>query len=459
MNFKKAYRMLSLLIILFISVFIIEPSCQSGFVGAYYEVLPELKEFGPAPCEGQEFSIAVWLKNVTTQTVPKGVFGVEIQLQWNKTYIELKSRTLKLGVSGGVLNSPYFTAKDELTTTVVANDTYWISATSLPPAQPWFGEGIVAEFTFRIIKQPKELLGETDVTTKLALIFTDLVDSEAKPVFDHGRKDGDVILHAMPSIVVSEYAVTADSRSFKITIECNATSTADVKYNATEKAVTFKIETFQGYSAFCNVSIPKEFMWVDSLSDWKIKLNETATTFGTPVENQTHTMLYFIVPEGMVNVAILSKYVWPAIITVQEIVKIGNEEFTILFVTNATSVTNVVFNKTKAEITFSTKTHNEKAAFFNVTIPKKLLWVDSIEEWRVMLGDTAAENLEKYENSTHTVLYFECPVGTHQINVIGKYAWSLHAWPSWFMPIVVTVILIVAAIAVIVLFKKFRRKT
>jgi len=76
-----------------------------------------------------------------------------------------------------------------------------------------------------------------------------------------------------------------------------------------------------------------------------------------------------------------------------------------------------------------------------------------------MLGATDAENLEKYENSTHTVLYFECPVGTHQINILGKYAWSPHAWPSWFMPIVVTVILIVAAIAVIILFKKFRKKT
>jgi len=436
------------------SLMVLTPNA-TAFAGAYYEVLPELKEFGPTPCEGQEFSIAVWLKNVTTQTVPKGVYGVEIKLQWNKTYIELVSRTLKIGVTGGVLNPPYFTAKDE----PIGDDTYWIAVSSLPSAQPWFGEGIVAEFTFKIIKQPKELLGETDVTTKLALIFTDLVDSEARMVFNHGKKDGDVILHAMPSIVVGEYTVTVDSRSFTITIECNATTPADVKYNATEKAISFKIGTFQGYSAFCNVSIPKAFMWVDSLSDWKVKLNGTATIFETPVENQTHTMLYFIIPEGMVNVAMLSKYVWPAIITVQEIVKIDNEEFTILFVTNATSVTNVVFNRTKAEIAFSTKTHNQKAAFFNVTIPKKLLWVDSIEEWRVMLGATDAENLEKYENSTHTVLYFECPVGTHQINILGKYAWSPHAWPSWFMPIVVTVILIVAAIAVIILFKKFRKKT
>jgi len=190
---KSKISSLAIICLLIASSLMVLTPNATAFASAYYEVLPELKEFGPAPCEGQEFSIAVWLKNVTTQTVPKGVFGVEIKLQWNETYLELRRVLLKIGVSGGVLNAPYFTAKNES----IGTNTWWISASSLAGAQPWFGEGIVAEFTFRIIKQPKELLGETDVTTKLALIFTDLVDSEAKPV-SHDRKDGTVIIHAQP---------------------------------------------------------------------------------------------------------------------------------------------------------------------------------------------------------------------------------------------------------------------
>jgi len=418
--------------------------------------LPELKEFGPDPCEGQEFTVAVWLKNVTTDSVPKGVYGVEIKLQWNKTYLEFKGRTLKIGVSGGVLNSPYFTAKDELTTTTVANDTYWIASSSLAGADPWFGDGIVAEFTFKIIKQPKQLLGEEDVTVPLTLVFTDLVDGEAKMV-SHNRKNGNITLYELPIVVTGEYTVTVDSRPFKIIVECNATAN-EVAFNKTERILTFKITTYTGCSAFCNVSIPKTFMWVDSLSDWEVKLNATTTIFEV-AENQTHTMLYFTFPEGITRVAISSKYIWPAIITLQEVIQVDGEDFTVLFKTNATNLTNVAFNRTKAEITFSTKTHSQRTAFFNVTISKVLLWVDSLEEWDVKIDSAiGALNLNRLENETHTMLYFECPEGTHQINIKGKYVWSPQGLPSWMMPTIAAVIVILAIIVAVVLIKRARKK-
>ncbi|RLI42382.1 hypothetical protein DRO69_10450, partial [Candidatus Bathyarchaeota archaeon] len=103
---------LAIIFLLLASSAIVFTPTASAFPGAYYEVLPELKEFGPDPCENQEFTVAVWLKNVTTDSVPEGVYGVEIQFQWNSTYLELRRVLLKIGVSGGVLNSPYFTAKN-----------------------------------------------------------------------------------------------------------------------------------------------------------------------------------------------------------------------------------------------------------------------------------------------------------------------------------------------------------
>ncbi|MCS7366977.1 MAG: hypothetical protein NDF52_03765, partial [archaeon YNP-WB-062] len=69
---KSKISSLAIICLLIASSLMVLTPNATAFAGAYYEVLPELKEFGPAPCEGQEFSIAVWLKNVTTQTVPKG---------------------------------------------------------------------------------------------------------------------------------------------------------------------------------------------------------------------------------------------------------------------------------------------------------------------------------------------------------------------------------------------------
>ena len=150
----------------------------------YYSVEPASMEFGPAPCVGQEFTVAVWLHNVTAQSVPAGAYGVEFKLRYDSTYLANVSKTPKVGLAGGVLNSPTFLAKN-IWVQDVSGSYFWLAGASLPPAAAWWGDGKVAEVTFKIIKQPQGILGEPDVNTILDLFFTDLVDYDSKPV-PHG---------------------------------------------------------------------------------------------------------------------------------------------------------------------------------------------------------------------------------------------------------------------------------
>ncbi|RLI22725.1 hypothetical protein DRO54_00320 [Candidatus Bathyarchaeota archaeon] len=114
------------------------------------------------------FQIEVNLYNATTETVPNGLYGVEIKLTWNPDILELIGINFKIGEAGGVLNSPYFAAKNETTTGM-----YWTAVSSLPPAEPWWGDGTIIKATFKVLSR-----GKTGIT----LEFTDIVDAAATPI-------------------------------------------------------------------------------------------------------------------------------------------------------------------------------------------------------------------------------------------------------------------------------------
>jgi len=198
-------------------------------IGPYYSVEPALKEFGPASCVGQEFTVAVWLHNVTHANTPAGAYGVEFKLSYDPVYLLNVSATSKVALPGGVLNSPAFLAKNIWKED--AGHYYWLAGASLDPAAAWWGDGIVAEVTFKIIKQPLGLLGEPDVDTILDLFFSDLVDFDTHVVPHGPNSDGTVRIHATVfaypprpkvEVIPPEYTASALGEHFTIDIYLTA---------------------------------------------------------------------------------------------------------------------------------------------------------------------------------------------------------------------------------------------
>jgi hypothetical protein len=120
----------------------------------------------PTLIPNSEFNISIKLYNATATTVPNGIQGVEIKLEWNNATLNLKSETSMLGLTGGVLNPTVLISKDE-----VGDDYYWLAGASI--GNPWWGNGTIAAITFEVVG-----VGKTDIK----LSFTDLVDASIKSV-------------------------------------------------------------------------------------------------------------------------------------------------------------------------------------------------------------------------------------------------------------------------------------
>ena len=75
------------------------------------------------------------------------------------------------------------------------------------------------------------------------------------------------------------------------------------------------------------------------------------------------------------------------------------------------------FNQTLQELSF--KVSSPYPGFSNVTIPKLLLNVSTLEEWRVIIVGIPI-NRTITENTTHTSIYFTYTVGIHEIHITTR---------------------------------------
>ena len=83
---------------------------------------------------------------------------------------------------------------------------------------------------------------------------------------------------------------------------------------------------------------------------------------------------------------------------------------------------NHAFSISDKELSFNVTTPRI-ASFSNVTIPKALLSVDALDEWKVIIDGTPLSTAQRTitENETHTSIYFMYIFGIHKIQIIGKY--------------------------------------
>jgi len=469
--------------------------------GPYYTVEPNYVSFGPEPAVGETFTVAVKLLNVTSANVPAGVYGVEIQFQWDPTLLELQRVNLKIGVTGGVLNSPYFIAKNESKTTTLPDDTWWISASSLPSAQPWFGEGIVAEFTFKIIKQPiwyeksKESCG-------LNLVFTDLVDAYARMV-QHEKENGYYeILAAEPSpkpIIKVEPAQVvygpeySKNKTFTVEVNLynirqsnvpNGTYGVEVKlsWNATlleyvshelrigetggvlnkPLYVPYDLVTVEGdkgtYWLVATSHLPAEY-WYGNGTIVKITFKIIYQGFEPQPSASSSLKLEFtdiVMPHAPTAVSIPHNRE-DGLYRIESVPKktfhtvtVNGQNFIVAIECDGAVIAppNLGLNLNLKQITFNV-TYAD--GYCNVTIPKSLMWCDSLNDWVILVDDVAPSYKWLSENETHTFLWFNFTSGDHVIVIRSTQIIPEISSTS------VTLILLLASSAVLIIMQKRKR--
>lgn len=163
----------------------------------------------PSP-ENQFFVVELHLEGATIQNAPDGVQGVEVHFYFGN----ILEYAVPVGfenfvgrpADGGVLNPAILYGIDpcfyDETGGKVENPPYtgavYYKVAAASTGAAWNGaDGIVAKITFKIIKQPKLMLNEPDVSFDLELTFTDLVDPASAPI-DHGRINGKLNILAAP---------------------------------------------------------------------------------------------------------------------------------------------------------------------------------------------------------------------------------------------------------------------
>lgn len=122
---------------------------------------------------GSTFSVNITLYNVTTFTVPAGLGAFEVHLSWNTSIFTPVSFVSYMGQTGGVFSgsAPFLTAIPagfyDISLNQIPSPPY-TSAVSYAVAMaeeglPWFGDGLIATLTFKVLATGKSALAFTYV--------------------------------------------------------------------------------------------------------------------------------------------------------------------------------------------------------------------------------------------------------------------------------------------------------
>jgi hypothetical protein len=114
------------------------------------------------PCEIRNVNVGeTVILSIVVDTYVENLYGFDIVFMWDPAVIEYVSHTVMAPVesySDGVLHSPVFSLKDEVDLAGV----YWVAYSSMSPAEPFSGDGVLFTVTFEVLsatdKQPFELV-------------------------------------------------------------------------------------------------------------------------------------------------------------------------------------------------------------------------------------------------------------------------------------------------------------
>jgi hypothetical protein len=136
---------------------------------------------------GENFTIAVRIEDV------KELYGIDIGIGWNTTWIEYTSHVVKIPVESypdGVLHPPLLVVADAVNED---GGMYCLAVACMWPAPSFNGSGIAFEMNFRIKDYPT--FSDPDVEFDIYFASTALVDP--RTIIWHECRDCHVILHVV----------------------------------------------------------------------------------------------------------------------------------------------------------------------------------------------------------------------------------------------------------------------
>jgi hypothetical protein len=113
-----------------------------AFTPSSYALPQTVVRLEPAFCSaflGQTFSVDITVADV------QNLYGLEVDVSWNASVLEIAGVDVKVGQPGGALCSPMYIVENSTTT-----GQYILAVTSVPPAPSFNGTGTAATLTFRV---------------------------------------------------------------------------------------------------------------------------------------------------------------------------------------------------------------------------------------------------------------------------------------------------------------------
>jgi hypothetical protein len=426
---------------------------------AVIRVEPQEMEF-TSDVIGNEFDVETRLYNVTN------LYGFDVQLAWNTTYLEYVSHTVKIPVDtypDGVLYNPIVQIKDEVDS---AAGTYWLVYSSMAPAPTFNGTGTAFTMTLRIIAQPispPEEDVEVDVYIRLASV--DLADINANPI-EYESFDSHIIIHGIPQPEGPTIRIAPETYSFKGTVPHTLNVNISIQdlhaywdlsgldlqlsYNPDQMQVTNVLpgpflEQFNiTYSIKQEIDNEQGSIWLVYLQ--LMPPEERLTPYGTgtlftitanakgsgPLTIYSSDLAAFPHPERSESPWNNSETSVPiphevasGFIEIAEIkshqITVGQQTFTVTTESNST-ISTVIFRPEFRAIQFSMEGVEGSTGYCNISIPKSLMWSTIEDGWFVLVN---GELIEPHVTADqfNTYLYFTVKFSsTEQITIMSTSA-------------------------------------
>jgi len=139
--------------------------------------------FTPDSIVGVDVGETVTVSVILSEDVVN-LYGFDIELKWDPATLECVSHVVMAPVesySQGVLHDPTFSLKDEVDSSA---GTCWIACSSMPPAEPFSGNGVFFTITFKVLSTSNE--------NPIQLVNVTLSDDAGQPIVHQNPDESSV---------------------------------------------------------------------------------------------------------------------------------------------------------------------------------------------------------------------------------------------------------------------------
>jgi hypothetical protein len=196
---KKAVSMMIMLLASTLMIVIV-PTTANG--GPSIAIVPSSQTFTNPPV-GTTFTVSCLISNIVN------LYGVDIQIGWNTTYITYVGHTKTIPVETyptGILHKNTMPVKDDVNESdngfggSYIGTMYWLSEASMAPAAAFNGNGTAFIMTFQIVYNATAHKSEPDVHTSIHFFGVVLSDAGGLPIPNVTQIDGNITIKN-PSVI------------------------------------------------------------------------------------------------------------------------------------------------------------------------------------------------------------------------------------------------------------------